>query len=211
MSSSGRPTCFAAFASNRRRSWLARPGPGLQSAVSPNARLQHLYHPWTSYVIVPLFALANAGIVVDGDFLSRAYSSPITLGIVFGYVIGKPVGIVGRLLAGDDGSAAAASPAGRLGGGPRRRSDRRDRLHRRPADRHPGLPGRRARGGQARRADARPSRASLLSLARLPRHRPASPQHAHPRPARHIRAARRSRRCRSTSSATTCAARRRRR
>jgi Na+/H+ antiporter NhaA/protein-disulfide isomerase len=68
---------------------------GLQSAVSPNARLQQLYHPWTSYVIVPLFALANAGIVVNGDFLSRAYSSPITLGIVFGYVIGKPLGIVG--------------------------------------------------------------------------------------------------------------------
>jgi Na+/H+ antiporter NhaA len=67
---------------------------GLQSAVSPNARLQHLYHPWTSYVIVPLFALANAGIVVNGDFLSRAYSSPITLGIVVGYVVGKPVGIL---------------------------------------------------------------------------------------------------------------------
>ncbi len=68
---------------------------GLQSAVSPNARLQYLYHPWTSYVIVPIFALANAGIVVNGDFLSRAYSSPITLGIVVGYVIGKPLGIVG--------------------------------------------------------------------------------------------------------------------
>jgi Na+/H+ antiporter NhaA len=68
---------------------------GLQSAVSPNARLQQLYHPWTSYVIVPLFALANVGIVIDGDFLSRAYSSPITLGIVFGYVIGKPLGIAG--------------------------------------------------------------------------------------------------------------------
>ena len=53
---------------------------GLQSAVSPNARLQHLYHPWTSYVIVPLFALGNAGIVIDGGFLSRAFSSPITLG-----------------------------------------------------------------------------------------------------------------------------------
>jgi len=68
---------------------------GLQSAVSPNARLQYLYHPWTSYVIVPIFALANAGIVVNGGFLSHAYSSPITLGIVFGYVIGKPLGIVG--------------------------------------------------------------------------------------------------------------------
>lgn len=68
---------------------------GLQAAVSPNARLQQLYHPWTSYVIVPLFALANVGIAIDGDFLSRAYSSPITLGIIFAYVLGKPVGVAG--------------------------------------------------------------------------------------------------------------------
>jgi Na+/H+ antiporter NhaA len=68
---------------------------GLRAAVSPNARLQSLYHPWTSYVVVPLFALANVGIVIDGGFLSRAYSSPITLGIVFGYVLGKPIGIAG--------------------------------------------------------------------------------------------------------------------
>ena len=51
--------------------------------------------PWTSYVIVPLFALANAGIAIDGAFLERALSSPITLGILFGYVVGKPVGIFG--------------------------------------------------------------------------------------------------------------------
>jgi Na+/H+ antiporter NhaA len=68
---------------------------GLQAAVSPNARLQQLYHPWTSYVIVPLFALANIGIAIDGDFLSRAYSSPVTLGIIFAYVLGKPVGVAG--------------------------------------------------------------------------------------------------------------------
>ncbi len=68
---------------------------GLQEAVSPNARLLHLYHPWTSYVIVPLFALANIGIAIDWDFLGRAYSSPITLGILCGYVLGKPVGVVG--------------------------------------------------------------------------------------------------------------------
>jgi Na+/H+ antiporter NhaA len=68
---------------------------GLASAVSPNERLQQLYHPWTSYVIVPLFALANAGIAIDGSFLSRAATSPITLGIVLGYVVGKPLGIVG--------------------------------------------------------------------------------------------------------------------
>lgn len=68
---------------------------GLRAAVSPNARLLQLYHPWTSYVVVPLFALANVGIAIDGDFLSQAYSSPITLGILFGYVLGKPVGVTG--------------------------------------------------------------------------------------------------------------------
>jgi Na+/H+ antiporter NhaA len=67
---------------------------GLAAALSPNERLLQLYHPWTSYLIVPLFALANAGIAVSGEFLSRAYTSPITLGILIGYVAGKPIGIV---------------------------------------------------------------------------------------------------------------------
>jgi Na+/H+ antiporter NhaA len=70
-------------------------GVELRSATSVNERLQHLFHPWTSYVIVPLFALANAGIAIDGDFLARAFTSPITLGILVGYVVGKPVGILG--------------------------------------------------------------------------------------------------------------------
>ncbi|HEY2935393.1 MAG TPA: Na+/H+ antiporter NhaA, partial [Gaiellaceae bacterium] len=68
---------------------------GLESAISPNERLQQLYHPWTSYVIVPLFALANGGIAIDGGFLARAYTSPITLGILFAYLAGKPVGVLG--------------------------------------------------------------------------------------------------------------------
>ncbi len=67
----------------------------LRSATSLNERLQHLLHPWTSYVIVPLFALANAGIGINGGFLERAFTSPITLGILLGYVVGKPVGILG--------------------------------------------------------------------------------------------------------------------
>jgi Na+/H+ antiporter NhaA len=68
---------------------------GVESAISPNERLQLRLHPWTSYVIVPLFALANAGIHVNSNLISDAVSSPITLGIVIGYVVGKPVGIVG--------------------------------------------------------------------------------------------------------------------
>jgi Na+/H+ antiporter NhaA len=67
---------------------------GLTRTLSPNDRLQRFYHPWTSYVIVPLFALANAGIALDGSFLDRALSSPVTLGIVLGYVVGKPVAVV---------------------------------------------------------------------------------------------------------------------
>jgi protein-disulfide isomerase len=49
----------------------------------------------SSYVIVPLFALANAGITINGGFLSRAYGAPVTLGILVGYVVGKPVGVSG--------------------------------------------------------------------------------------------------------------------
>jgi Na+/H+ antiporter NhaA len=68
---------------------------GLESAISPNERLQLRFHPWVSYVIVPLFALANAGIVVSPEFLASAYTSPITLGILIGYVVGKPLGVIG--------------------------------------------------------------------------------------------------------------------
>ncbi len=65
----------------------------LQSAISPNERMQYDLHPWTSYVIVPLFALANAGIHLTGKLLGDAISSPITLGIAIGYVVGKPIGV----------------------------------------------------------------------------------------------------------------------
>jgi Na+/H+ antiporter NhaA len=67
---------------------------GVASAISPNERLQYRLHPWTSFAIVPLFALANAGIHVDGDLLGDAIRSPVTLGIVVGYVVGKPLGIL---------------------------------------------------------------------------------------------------------------------
>jgi len=85
------------------RSFREQPSPelaytaiaSLTSSISPNERLQYRLHPWTSRVIVPLFAVANAGLHIDGDLLSSAITSPITLGIVAAYVIGKPVGILG--------------------------------------------------------------------------------------------------------------------
>jgi Na+/H+ antiporter NhaA len=70
---------------------------GVTSAISANERLQYRLHPWTSFVIAPLFALANAGIHIDADLLGDAITSPITLGIVAGYVVGKPVGILGAV------------------------------------------------------------------------------------------------------------------
>jgi Na+/H+ antiporter NhaA len=68
---------------------------GLQSAISPNERWTQLFHPFTSYLVVPLFALANAGFPISGHFLADAYGSPVTLGIVGAYIVGKPVGITG--------------------------------------------------------------------------------------------------------------------
>ena len=133
--SSARPSGSASSASSRPPSSRARPDAGLRSAMSPNERLQQLFHPWTSYVIVPLFALANAGIAIDGAFLARAFSSPITLGILFGYVVGKPVGILGRVLARHAAEPRAAAAARRLGGRRRRRHDRRHRVHGLAADR----------------------------------------------------------------------------
>jgi protein-disulfide isomerase len=68
---------------------------GLRSAISPNERWQQMFHPFTSYVVVPLFALANAGIVISGSFLAHAYGSAITIGIIVAYAVGKPIGVTG--------------------------------------------------------------------------------------------------------------------
>lgn len=68
---------------------------GVASAISLNDRLQRLLHPWTSFAIVPLFALGNAGIHLSTAVLQRAFTSPITLGILAAYVLGKPLGVVG--------------------------------------------------------------------------------------------------------------------
>jgi integrase len=74
----GRPELHRA--SERFRRFREQPTPqlersarhGLSAAVPPNERLLVLYHPWTSYAVVPLFALANAGIAIDGELLRRA-------------------------------------------------------------------------------------------------------------------------------------------
>jgi NhaA family Na+:H+ antiporter len=70
---------------------------GSRAAAGPSSavvRLEHVLHPWASYAIVPLFALANTGITLSHNLVHTAMRSPITWAIVAGRVIGKPIGIV---------------------------------------------------------------------------------------------------------------------
>ncbi|WP_421919314.1 Na+/H+ antiporter NhaA [Marinifilum sp.] len=60
--------------------------------ISPLQRLEHLFHPWVAYLIVPLFAFANAGVIIDTELTSRVIE-PISLGIIAGLFVGKPLGI----------------------------------------------------------------------------------------------------------------------
>jgi NhaA family Na+:H+ antiporter len=62
-----------------------------REAMSPLERLEHGLHPWVSFVIMPVFALANAGVVLNGD----AIAHPVALAVIAGLLIGKPLGIVG--------------------------------------------------------------------------------------------------------------------
>jgi Na+/H+ antiporter NhaA len=68
---------------------------GIDRAVSVNERLMRLHEPYTSFLIVPLFALANAGVRCNGAMLTDALASPITWGVVIGLVGGKFLGIWG--------------------------------------------------------------------------------------------------------------------
>ena len=69
-------------------------------AVSVNERMQLVLHPWTGYVVVPLFALANAGVDLRGGVFLDALTSPLTWAVVVGLVLGKFVGIGGGALVG---------------------------------------------------------------------------------------------------------------
>lgn len=74
-------------------SWLYL-GQLSREAVSPLARLETLVLPWSSYVVVPLFALASAGIDLSGRAIADAMTSRIGLAILVSRVVGKPLGIV---------------------------------------------------------------------------------------------------------------------
>ena len=71
----------------RRLAWLSR------EAISPLARLEHGLHQWSSFVVIPIFALANAGIVLDGASLDAATETRVALAVALGLVVGKIVGL----------------------------------------------------------------------------------------------------------------------
>lgn len=93
---------------------------GLLTPVIPGAeagpaeRIEHRLHPWVSFAVVPLFALANAGVLLGADALERAVASTVTWGIAIGLVVGKTVGIAAFTL------LAVALGLGRLPVGMRR-------------------------------------------------------------------------------------------
>ncbi|MDI9238691.1 Na+/H+ antiporter NhaA [Lysobacter sp. LF1] len=64
------------------------------NAHSPLESLEHALHPWVAYAILPLFAFANAGLVLAG-MSPRDLLEPLPMGVMVGLLVGKPVGIVG--------------------------------------------------------------------------------------------------------------------
>jgi len=71
----------------RRLSWLSR------EAVSPLTRVEHGLHQWSSFVVLPIFALANAGIVLDAASFDAATETPLALAVALGLLIGKTIGL----------------------------------------------------------------------------------------------------------------------
>jgi NhaA family Na+:H+ antiporter len=89
-------------ADEHEQSTLMEVGRLAHEAVSPLARLEATLHPWSAYAVLPLFALANAGVPLSADALRGVLGDPVTIGVIVGLVLGKPIGILG---------AAAASSA----------------------------------------------------------------------------------------------------
>lgn len=64
-----------------------------RAAVPASERLQRVLHPWSAFVVVPVFGLANAGVRLDGESLRTAATSPVTIGVAVALVLGNTIGI----------------------------------------------------------------------------------------------------------------------
>ena len=132
----------------------------IRGSVSACDRMIESLHPWTSYVVVPVFALANAGIVLSSDALGSP--SSVLTGVAVALVVGKLVGVTLFSWAAVRLRFARPPRRGSLGTHRRRWRGRRDRVHRlvvhhRPRLRGPSPPGRRE-DRHARRFDLRGDR-----------------------------------------------------
>ncbi|MFZ9017434.1 MAG: Na+/H+ antiporter NhaA [Ilumatobacteraceae bacterium] len=83
-----RPSFYVAQRVSREAKWT----------VSIVEWLEHRLHPWSAFVVVPIFALANAGIRLPASELGAAFSNRVTWGVVLGLVVGKTIGISGATL-----------------------------------------------------------------------------------------------------------------
>ncbi|MET1051176.1 MAG: Na+/H+ antiporter NhaA [Mycetocola sp.] len=84
-----------AFRQSPSSEYAAAATKSLNDSISTNERLQIVYAPYVSFLILPLFALANAGVRLDGETIEAAFGSSLTWGIIAGLVVGKIVGITG--------------------------------------------------------------------------------------------------------------------
>ena len=80
---------------NRFRSLVSSLGDGVYRVQAPAQRAEHLLHLPVAYLVIPIFALANAGIPIDFAGMAQYMSHPVTLGVIAGLLLGKPIGILG--------------------------------------------------------------------------------------------------------------------
>ena len=80
------------FTTKKQRAYLQAIEDCTNGVEAPLQQLEHSLHPWVAYFIMPVFALANAGVDLRTDIVS-ALLNPVAIGIIFGLVIGKQVGI----------------------------------------------------------------------------------------------------------------------
>ena len=87
------PHVGAAIAGQASASVVRRATFQIREKLSVAERLEDTLHPFSSFLIIPIFALANAGIEISGDSISDAVSSDVTIGVIAGLVLGKLVGV----------------------------------------------------------------------------------------------------------------------
>ncbi|MEH6581731.1 MAG: Na+/H+ antiporter NhaA [Halioglobus sp.] len=80
---------------NRFRSLVSSLGDGVYRVQAPAQRAEHILHLPVAYLVIPVFALANAGIPIDFAGIGEYINHPVTLGVIAGLLLGKPIGIVG--------------------------------------------------------------------------------------------------------------------